>query len=226
MHNTRAIIVALVGGLGLAGLSIPTHAATFTFVQTSDECSGGCGINTNNVITVSDSGANTSVSAQLAAGWSFILTGAGDATLAFSSTIANLALTAITPGYTLHTPSPAPSLMMDGLVFPASAYGVDCTGCGNGGSSPIGSLINFTITGVSATNFVNALRTATMGANATTATFAADVISANGRTGIIDFSLRAIPIPPAMLLFGTALFGIALLRRRRADSAQYGAQAA
>jgi len=185
-------------------------------VQTSDHCTGGCGITANNTITVSDAAADTvSITAQLGAGWDFLKTGAGDATLAFSSTFNNLVLAVQTAGYGVHLPSPTGSLQLDGLFFPASAYGVDCTGCGSGASNPVGNVINFTasLAGLTATTFVNALRLAT-GDNTTNSVFAADVLSPNGRTGIIDFTLSAVPLPPAMLLFGTALLGMGILRRR------------
>ena len=53
--------------------------------------------------------------------------------------------------------------------------------------------------------------------------FFADVINNvpgnpnQGNTGIIDFSLQtsAVPLPPAALLFGTALAGLGILGRRR-----------
>ena len=92
---------------------------------------------------------------------------------------------------------------------------MDCTGCGSGASNPVGNVINFTasLAGLTATTFVNALRLAT-GDNTTNSVFAADVLSPNGRTGIIDFTLSAVPLPPAMLLFGMALLGMGILRRR------------
>jgi hypothetical protein len=221
MRTMSAIFVALIGTMGLAAPTA-SQAASFTFVQTSDHCTGGCGITANNFITVSDTVANTvGITAQLGTGWAFLKTGAGDATLAFSSTFNNLVLAVQTAGYGVHTPSPAGSLQLDGLFFPASAYGVDCTGCGPGASSPVGRVINFTVSlaGLTATTFVNALRLAT-GDNTTNSVFAADVLSPNGRTGIIDFSLSAVPLPPAMLLFGSALLGMGLLRRRRNTGAQ------
>ena len=48
--------------------------------------------------------------------------------------------------------------------------------------------------------------------------FFADVINNNrtgSPTGIIDFTQQAVPLPPAALLFGTALVGLGILGRRR-----------
>jgi hypothetical protein len=59
------------------------------------------------------------------------------------------------------------------------------------------------------------------------ATFAADVVNHNrmvvidgvmqNPTGIIDFTLNtsAVPLPPAALLFGSALVGLGFMSRRR-----------
>jgi len=222
MRSMSAIFVALVGGaLGIAGVPTASQAASFTFVQDSDHCTGGCGITTNNFITVSDTATAgvVDITAQLGTNWHFMTSGAGDATLAFSSSFSNLVLAVLTAGFGVHAPSPDTSLKMDGLTFPTSAYGVDWLG-GNGGSNADGNLLDFTVSrlGLTATAFVNALLTATSGANATTSLWAADVLSPNGRTGIIDFgpgTVNQVPLPPAILLFGTALVGMGLLRRRR-----------
>jgi hypothetical protein len=233
MRSMSAIFVALVGGtLGIAGVPTASQAASFTFVQDSDHCTGGCGITTNNFITVSDTATAgvVDITAQLATGWHFISSGTGggiESTLAFSSDFANLVLGVLTAGFGVHSPSPTTSIQMDGLVFPTSAYGVDWLG-GNGAGNSDGSLLHFTATlaGLTATTFVNALNFATQGSGTSTSLWAADVLSANGLTGVIDFgagTVSQVPLPPAILLFGTALVGMGLLRRRRKNGSAQAA---
>lgn len=45
--------------------------------------------------------------------------------------------------------------------------------------------------------------------------FFADVRNPQGLTGVVDFGLSQVPLPPAALLFGTALVGMGILGRRR-----------
>jgi hypothetical protein len=104
---------------------------------------------------------------------------------------------------------------------------VDCLG-GNGAGNSDGSLLHFTATlaGLTATTFVNALNFATQGSGTSTSLWAADVLSANGLTGVIDFgagTISQVPLPPAILLFGTALVGMGLLRRRRKNGSAQAA---
>jgi hypothetical protein len=233
MRSMSAIFVALVGAgaLGIAGIPTASQAASFTFVQDSDHCTGGCGITTGNFITVSDTAVagTVDITAQLATGWKFISTGTGggiETTLAFSSDFANLVLAVLTTGFGVH--APATSLQMDGLVFGTTPYGVNWLG-GNGTGNGDGTFLEFTATfaGLTATSFVNALNFATAGSGTSTSLWAADVFSGiTGLTGVIDFgagTVSQVPLPPAILLFGTALVGMGLLRRRRKNGSAQAA---
>jgi hypothetical protein len=90
----------------------------------------------------------------------------------------------------------------------ANGFGILCNG--NGASGLCGGTLTFDVN-VSLATFLADL--ATSGGS----TFFADVINNNragGPTGIIDFS-QVVPLPPAALLFGTALVGLGILGRRR-----------
>ena len=224
----------LTGALAAAGyalalsVGVPAsgNAATFTAAQNSDECSNPCGIIAGNTVTVTDVTTGTiDVTASLPASWSFITTGAGDASFAFSSSLSNLGL-AIQPGTTnastWTTVGPVATLMEDGLVFHTSAYGADANRSPSLGAGNNVLVLAITAPGLTAATFVADLQAATNpGGNPVTPTpfFAADVLNNNnGATGIINFG---VPVPAPIV--GAGLPGliaacgvlVALARRRK-----------
>jgi hypothetical protein len=93
-------------------------------------------------------------------------------------------------------------------------FGIVCSGCGPGGSSPLPGPLSFTASnpgGLSLTDFV---------ANAGGFFFAADFINPNissrptGNLGTRT-AARDVPEPGALTLLGTAIVGLGLFRRRR-----------
>src|SRR5262245_34927671 len=225
MERGRIVRAAAIG-LALIGLPASGYATTFTTAQNSDECSNPCGIIAGNTVTVTDTGlpaGTVDVTATLPASWSFITTGAGDASFAFSSSLSNLSL-AIQPGTTNQltwtTVGPVTSLQEDGLVFHTSAYGADANRSPSLGPGNNILVLTITAAGLTAATFVADLLPATMGANTSNALFAADVLNNNnGNTGIIDFGARAVPLPAALPLFATGLGALGLLGWRRKKKA-------
>jgi len=232
-HKKEAIMKSkLTGALAAAACALALsvgapaggNAATFTFVQNSDECSTPCGIIAGNTVTVADVATGTiTVTASMPASWSFITTGAGDASFAFSSSLNNLGLAigaGTTNASTWTTVGPVASLMMDGLVFHTSAYGADANRSPSQGAGNNNLVLTITAAGLTAATFVADLQAATMGANTSNALFAADVLNTNnGNTGIIDFGARVIPLPAALPLFATGLGALGLLGWRRKKKA-------
>ena len=227
--------------LAIGALVWPSMAGAVTFVQTSDDCSADakCGITANNKIDVTADGSLTRISVSLASGWAFVNTGAqgtGGA-LTFGLTVpTNLTFTTVSGGTPAQWTATAGGFQVQGGsgVLPtssqtASSALADASGkfsftngfailCNSNGASPgCGSTLTFDINLTLAT-FLAELATSNG------SPFFADVINNNragGPTGIIDFTLQQVPLPPAALLFGTALAGLGILgRRRRKEAAQ------
>lgn len=100
----------LASGLTIMGMTVG-HADTY--VQTSDDCSGGCGINSGNTVTVTQDGTNTvDISVQLASGWTLISSGAsGNSQVAFglSSTLTSVDFKTGTTAWSTTGWTPTPS---------------------------------------------------------------------------------------------------------------------
>jgi hypothetical protein len=220
--------------LALGMLALPSVAGAVTFVQTSDDCSvtAPCGITSNNIINVTADGSNTRISVTLAPNWQFINSGASGtgssfdfgltvpATLTFTTVAGGTPAlwTATDGGFQVQGGSgvlPTSSQVASQALIDASgkfsfANGFAITCNSNGASTPCGGVLTFDINLTLAT-FLAELATSNG------SPFFADVINNNrtgGPTGIIDFT-QQVPLPPAALLFGTALVGLGVLGRRR-----------
>jgi hypothetical protein len=215
------------GSLALLALSaMPVQAASFVYNFTSDHCSGtgGCSsngaLNPMGTVTVTDNGANTvSVDVTLAAGFKFVVTGAGtgnsgNASFFFNTTSGNtITINSLTSGWSIPNVTngnqqAAGQYAGDGLMNLYN-HGVTCSSCGNGGGGGVPPPLDFNVTlaGLTAANF------------ASSPFFAADVISSNGNTGLIDASPATPPIPEptSIALFGSVLvFTVSKLRRKLA----------
>jgi hypothetical protein len=219
----RSSVAALAMGLGLLGFTGTSRADLF--VQNSDHCTspGPCGIDPLNTVTVT--GTNTlTVTVQLAPNWSFVQTGSHQSfdfslgngfssvqgtILAGTSDAANWAFLNAS-GTTVTGQS---SIQDDGLTIPQWAYALNHTTTGN---NVDGSTLVFTISaaGLTTSSFNQLLLN---DGTASGSFFAADVLSANGATGVIDFGLVPAPLAgaglPGLVMACTGL--VALARRRR-----------
>jgi hypothetical protein len=238
----------LVLGLTTVALSaLPAMADSATYWFTSDHCTNGCSTGAANmgVITLTQTAAQlaagtVSVDVQLEAGFGFVSTGAGapmggtDASF-FFRLLGNPTITYsnIVPSSSWTIPNvigtaqqAAGSYAGDGLANQFE-YALACNppgsppGCGSGVNNLAPPLdFNVTATGLTLASFDDT-------GNASGSPFGADVISSNGRTGLIDGSFHSqsctdnctppppVPEPSSVLLLGTPMFGILVLLRRR-----------
>jgi hypothetical protein len=170
----RLVASIVIGGLAVGILHITPAAADLQFTLDADGCSGGCGsvgIPPFGTVLLHQVVADTvRVTETLVPGVEFIRTGAGDSIV--FDTKAGTTLSAITSGFTKDvslTPIHVGSLGNFN-------FGIVCSGCGPGASSPLPGSLSFT-----AGNPASLLLTDLV-ANSGGYFFAADIINPNVMT--------------------------------------------
>lgn len=234
MRGAMVASIASAIALGIVFMPVSSRADSVTYVQTSDDCTGGCGTSSLNTVTVSTTGTTgqLSISVSLTTGFDFIHSGF-PGSFGFGLTSINpltFTMGSTTWSTTGWTPIASPvsatspqsiagtSMSWDGSGTFSNGYGMTWNG-GNGIGNEDGTTLNFLIsaTGLTLSSFAadttGSFFTADVAGTGTTCV--QDVCTRN--TGIIDFtqSVSTVPIPPAALLFGTALVGMGVLGRRR-----------
>jgi hypothetical protein len=218
---------AILSTFVLSLVACPLAANAVTYVQTSDDCTGGCGISSLNRIdvTAGSVAGTTDIKLSLTSGFGLIDTGVNGSGGSFNfglSSPGSLTFTAVTPvsfaanGIEVQGGSPA-----TGTTSTASSTATSASGkfsfangyaltnlAGNGSNHPFFGTFEFTVN-QSLVTFLSLLTTS--GGS----TFFLDVVGSTGNTGIIDFTVSQVPIPGAALLFGSALVGMGFLSRRR-----------
>jgi len=218
----KKLLLTAVGFILTLGMSQTAHATTFLF--TSCHVTGGCGnlINTGaglgygQVDVVDNANGSVTVTSTLYDAYFYIATGAGDEQY-FQFNGANVALADITPSSSLQ--ANAGPFTHSGSTFgfgigPSSTYA-----CPNNGTCPYTSSITFTVAGATIADLT--------AKNTAGEIFVADVsfpaATAKGerRTGLIDASGGptggTFSVPDGgstMVLLGSALLGIGVLRRK------------
>jgi len=213
MRNSRLLCwLAAVGSLSLIG-----QAQASVVTSNLDIFSTSAGIAVPNtilgVVTVTDIAGGVTVDVTMKNGAEFVNTG-GHTTFAFnlspSSTLINVSqISGLTSGFTFQTPVPG---SYADPAFGPFLYGIECTsGCPNGGTSPpvppSSGPLDFTITGVSTTNFLNV----------NGYVFAADLIGPLGGTGAVagDPLVRGVPEPSTWAMMILGFMGVGLMAYRR-----------
>ena len=189
--------------VALSALVIPASAVSFSL--SADGCTGGCGPGPFGTVDLLQNGASVDVTVTLFSNFNFVRTGGPHHAFNFNVsggavTISSLLTSDFSNGGTGGGASP----------YGTFGYNIDCTGCGNGGSSPKAGPITFTVSrvgGVLVSDFVT---------NADGYRFASDVINLTTRTtGNVGTPGGAIPEPATLGLVLTSLSGLWLLKRRK-----------
>ncbi len=213
--------------LATAPTALAAPVTTNTYDLTSDLCSGGsCGAGPFGTVTVSSVSADeVAVTLTLAKGEIFANTGAGDSLLFDLSGNPGIKISAISPTnptFTAIQTASGGSIKAGGGAG-TWQYAVDCTGCGNGTSSPTSAgPLSFDITdmsGITPGSFV---------VNDKNYYFAADIMGTTGKTGVVAApalttttissggTTSSVPEPATLAVLGMGLLALGQVRRRRA----------
>ena len=172
---------------------LDTPAGTWGNVSLSQATSGNATFNADSV----------DIAVTLTSPGQFVSTG-GHFTFTFNLPT-TFSISGVTSGYTAQAANGAYVQAGFGTFNGA----IQCTGCGPGGSSPVGSTLNFTVTATSAIT-PNSFTTGT----GTTAHFTADIL--NGTTFVVGDSghTSTVPEPISLSLVGGGLLALGLFRKR------------
>jgi len=233
--NLQRLGFGLFGILGAFAL-VPTANADLispaSFPLTSDHCDGGClnGGSAGVVIVTDLGGGELQFQVKLVDGFGIINTGGGGglgASFGFNLTNppASVTYSNLTSGFSvvngtglgnLTAPNSNGGIHVDGFGY--FDYGVNCDICGTGSTSPFFGILSFDVTAAGLT--INSLTPSQNGSP--NAYFVADIYSPlTGNTGPVDASVpnlntqTSVPEPNSLAVFGSALLGFGMIRRRR-----------
>jgi hypothetical protein len=207
----RMLLVLAVCGLGVIAATAPAEALLFEL--TSDHCTGGCGTPPFGTVDVVQNGANVDITVSLAAGYSYVQTGAAD-DQAFKFNGVDVVLGDITVD--AHVPAlVAATGAFNGNGTGEFDFGINCPTCATGGAGAFTGDIVFHVANATIGDLTVANNLGNL--------FVADVLAPNGNTGPVDVSGAPVPEPATLFLIGTGMVGIGMWRRKWGQNAPQNA---
>jgi hypothetical protein len=221
-------LIAATAAFAVPAMATPTSES---FILDTWQGSGSVSGNDFGTVLLMQNGANVDVTVTPASGNAFVSTGAGESLLFDLPGITSLTIAGLTSGFT--------ALNTNGTTHVTSAgsysgggvgggfnYAIDCSGCGNGGSSVLTGPLDFTIDGITLDDFK---------ATDDGYYFASDLCVGTshsgdrlqcggtpGATGNVSAEVDAavpVPEPFTLSLFGAGLAGAIAMRRRKKKTA-------
>lgn len=236
--SVKVSAAVLAAGLTL-GMASTAQAVTYNITSdhsSSNSVTGGSLPNNGITISVTQDAvlANTvDFSFTFASGWGIISNGQDAASFVFVLPNSSATISALTSGFSTVGPvSAVPGIALNGNIQVGSSS--SSVGYGVLGGTPANpaTALSFKVTdasGLTTSSFLSGGYSCSGGPSCPTQTpvsgvFFADVRNAQGQTGIVDFGVSQVPLPPAAMLFGSGLLGLGLLgRRRKAKAASLAA---
>jgi len=227
MKRLKILRLATATAFGLLALSASGNADTYNITSdhsTDQGVTGGILPNNGLILTVTQGTDLLHVVATLAPGWGFIANGQDQASLMFAlPNTLTASITNLTAGFAQVGPDgTVPGIEMNGNIFDGGINSLVGLGVIGGTPNAPAFALSFDIsaTGITLASLQEGGYQCSGGATCPnqspiSGVFFADIRNAQGLTGIVDLGLSQIPLPPAALLFGTALVGMGILGRRR-----------
>ena len=199
------LFACILGVLFTLSFAPTAKASSFTLncPQGGGTCNGNFG-----TVTLTQNGSNVDVSVTLFSPADFVTTGSHHA-FAFNITGSPaISVSGLTSGYTAGGASSNPG-------YGNYGYTIDCTGCGSGGSGPIGSSLSFTV----AKSGGGTLLVTDFATNSGGYSFSADILL-NGATGVVASDgdpqkAPTTPEPTSAALVVSGLCGVAWFAKIR-----------
>jgi hypothetical protein len=204
----RLSIIAACTAAAFSFVATPASAVDVAVYNLDSTAVGSFGAPNYGTVTLTQNGANVDFNVTLAPNFNFVTTGGPHDLFAFNATgvvLADIVNLSVAGGGALAAHVPGAD-----QPFGTFGFGIDCTGCANGGPGQQADPLTFRVLNALESDF------ALLSSGGTKAYFAADLINGAGATGAVGSITAAVPEPEtyALLLAGLGMTGFMARRRR------------